>query len=122
MGYMGLQHFDESDNACSLTDTVINVMCDKLSKELNRKSNEFNTCGVVNVALFFEAFIVPNKSFCYLDNIKLDQLTTELINRLTKLIDDSEHSEWDCLSNKRMHINAYKRMLRKIKRKVQTCF
>jgi len=71
----------------------------------------------VNVALFFEAFIVPLKNEynkCYVD--ELYKLAEDIAQKLKKIIKQAKKAEWDDPGNKSDHLKAYKRMLKNVEK------
>lgn len=114
MGYMGLDSWISSDMAFDMTYGVIKSMCQQLQGHLKDEENRYNTPGVVNVGLFFEAFLSPLRD--ELDGMdfvsELAYETAELLEQKIKL-----ESEWDWgdEENKLMHLNAYKRILQCVK-------
>lgn len=110
MGYMGLKHWVDSDSAADLTANAEKALVKVLRKGLKEKGNEYNTPGPVNVALFLEATI---KNADYNDD--LSKLILDTIGLLEKLIAATEREKWDEARNKRMHLNAYRRMVKNLK-------
>ena len=109
---MGLDHLNDSDSAADLAFTVFSSMVKALRKGLKDKSNEYNTNGPVNVALFFEAFIVPVAEE-YQDYSDVWDLARDTKTELEKHLSMSKKADWGGdLENKKMHITAYNRMLK----------
>src|SRR3990167_3591517 len=54
MGFMGLGHWVESDNAAGFRWSLIRRLMDETKKELKDKANEYNTPGFINVAFMIE--------------------------------------------------------------------
>jgi len=59
MGMMGLDHWQESDMASGFVHEVLSGIVKQMNKEVKVRSNEFNSSGPENIALFAEAFILP---------------------------------------------------------------
>ena len=118
MGYMDLDSYDGSDSAFDMVINVMDVMANSLKHELDtEKGNEYNTCGIVNVALFFEAFIIPNDEFNNTFNdSSLHALAEKTLKKLNKKIKNDNKLDWDNETNKNMHMNAYKRMSKSLKK------
>jgi hypothetical protein len=119
MGYMGLKHFQESDLASDSAYMMVGVMVKQLEKELKEKGNEFNTAGPENVAMIFEALIIPlTKEYHYYDDL------IQLADKTKKLLEDKvnkdKKSDWDSASNRNMHINAYKRMIKSLEKFIES--
>ena len=111
MGYAGLDSWVDSDNTFDMTSDIIEGMCESLNTHLKENSNSYNTCGAIDVALFFESFILPIK-----DEIEdmefVTDLASETSQELKKLIEAYEKADWNGdEDNKNMHITSCKRML-----------
>ena len=114
MGYSGLSSWGDSDNAAAAMLDASEALAKSLTKSLKEKGNEFNTEGVVDVALFFESFVVPTGDN-YTSSEKMVALANKLVKKLEKLIKQSKKADcWDGAENKRMHIHAYQRMLKNV--------
>jgi hypothetical protein len=111
MGYMGLKHWGESDMAADLAHHAEQSLVKVLRKGLKEKGNEYNTPGPINVALFLEATI---KDAHY--NDELSRLILDTIELLEKLIAKTKREKWNDDSNKQMHMRAYRRMVRNLKK------
>lgn len=64
MGFSGLATYTDSDTAADLAFVAIRAMCKELRKGLKDKGNDWNTCGIDNVALFLR------RSFCLSKSIQ----------------------------------------------------
>lgn len=110
MGYMGLKHYIESDMASDFVMDIQDVIATLIKKQAKMKTNEYNTSGCVNVAMFNEAFILPvlrqRKAYFNL-NIKsaLKIAQTELVKELASA------NKLEKSPNKTMHLKAYNRLL-----------
>ena len=64
MGFMGLSHFHDSDEASDFAHVInekyLKMLVRELKKETKRQTNEFNTPGWINSVLYLEAFILPS--------------------------------------------------------------
>ena len=121
MGYMGLKAWGESDRAADLVIDIFDAIVCKLEKGLKDPGNEYNTCGVVNVALFNEEFLYPIR-----DKVAkvhcggLASLLEKVAQKLEELIEKSQSETWeDCgnktgAENKKQHLAAYRRLLKKL--------
>ena len=90
---------------------IVSAMVESLREYLTTPGNEFNPCGAVHVALFFESFIVSNDGFREdKDTFELDNLAKETLDLLNKKIDYCSIAIWDNEENKQMHLTAYQRM------------
>ena len=109
MGYMGLEDYNDSDGAFDAAYSAIGAMVESLNNELDtNEGNEYNTCGIINVALFFEAFIIPYEEFYGIDS--LNNLAIKTLKKTEKKIEVDSKKDWDSKSNKEMHLDAYNRM------------
>lgn len=89
------------------------ALAKSLKKSLKEKGNDFNTEGVVNVALFFEEFIVPlTQQYAEAYSDELNDVARKVVKKLEKLIEASKSVEWLTPDNKKYHLKAYNRMLR----------
>lgn len=114
MGYMGLSNYVDSDNAADLAYTMQRAMAKELAKGLKEEGNCYNTAGPENVAMVFEAFIIPcREDYKYSDDIT--NIAVKTLEALQKKIDTDRKSDWDDEGNRAMHINAYKRMAKALK-------
>lgn len=84
MGFMGLSSVCESDNAADLGYRVSDAVTKILKEGLKQTANEYNTSGPINVALIFEALIIPAKSSTYILDEKLVKIAQECILLLKK--------------------------------------
>lgn len=109
MGYSGLSHWVDSDNASDMIGFLWDIVAGSLDRSLTQSSNEFNTDGVVDVALFFEAFVFPIRDE-FLYNDEMMEVATKCLTKLEEKITEAEKAKWDTEDNKKEHINAYKRM------------
>ena len=118
MGYMGLDHSDESDNAadfvCKYKTAKTMVQRRKLiSEELKNEDNDYNTSGWVNIALAMEEGVVRHDDLTATQKESLiELLLKEKLNS-----DSSKKSRWGDEKNRVMHNNAYKRLLKIVKTK-----
>ena len=120
MGYFGLQHYEESDRANGVAIDMMKAVAKVLRQALKEESNEFNTSGPENVAMIFEALICPvSVQNNWAANYEIVNLANKTIKALNRKIKDSEKDDWSDVGNKRMHLNAYRRMLKSMKKFVE---
>jgi hypothetical protein len=121
MGYMGLRlkSYRDSDMGHDLALDMADAIAKILKGELKDAGNEFNPSGAVHVALVNEAFFFPlRKEFARLEH---DGLLAVLKSCQTKLEKEMKfgqkesNEDWCGASNKRMHMNAYERIMKKLK-------
>lgn len=113
---MGLEHINDSDMAADLAYVVMDKMFKELKKGLKEKANEYNTSGPVNVALFYEAFILP-----VADEYKYRPEAFEVALSAKKMLEERRAMmkialDWDDEANKKMHLDAYARMIKSLDR------
>jgi hypothetical protein len=100
MGFSGLNCWQDSDEAADFVGDILEPIVKRMKKELKNKSNEFNTPGYINVALFFEAFLL--KQILY--NDELVDIAEKTIEMLEK-----NKSEWGS-----EHKNDFNRMIKNL--------
>ena len=116
MGYMGLNHWEESDNAADFVFLFEKAKTKAqrhkvIDKELEEFGNSYNTPGSVNIALAIEDGKVG------LDDLKPKHLERmqELLGELKNTSSAKYKEEWGSESNRLEHYEAYKRLLKVIK-------
>jgi len=124
MGYMGLENWNESDNAADLMYVVkrniVSAFRDALDDE-SAEGNKHNTNAYVNIALLNEAFILPSKFHCFYDK-KLTSIFDTCIEKLTiewEAFKVSDTSDWHSASARREHIDAYARMINNLEKSLK---
>lgn len=112
MGYMGLNNWQDSDEAADFVFVYKEAKTTPerrkiIDEELKNSANMVNTPGSVNIALAMEAGIV-----------RKTDLTAKQIKTLAKLLSELESNsspetsdDWGDEKNRIMHNNAYKRFL-----------
>lgn len=93
MGFMGLGSIAQSDEASDMAWSVVGDMAKKLEIASKKRTNEYNTPGYINVALFFQEIIVPLNSYHFKDNELLQKIAKEIIKDIQMDIDDRSFSE-----------------------------
>ena len=121
MGYIGIKDWTDSDDAVTLTDDVLTLVCKRLNKELKVKGNEFNLDGVVNVALFLESFVIPNKEYTHIYVPELSNLLSNVVDKLINLIEKTQSEVWTDNAGKKKHLTAYRRLHQKIEKFYNSC-
>jgi len=131
MGYSGLEHPVDSDEAADYISDIVKYIIKMSKVELKNPGNEFNTGGVENVAMFIYHMICPNfdewEPFLSCNNefIKLIDLVIkkleELIERSKSQYDiyfpelsEMDKNEIDDKKGYLYHLNMYKKWLNKI--------
>jgi hypothetical protein len=115
MGYSGLEHYNDSDLAAGAVSSVVSATVKALKKALKEKGNTYNTEGAVNVALYFETFMLPlRKEFASVWDDDLTKLALKVEKKLGKTIE--EIRQWPNSENKSMHLEAYLRMRKNMKK------
>mgnify|MGYP006274697605 CR=1 FL=1 len=106
MGYMDISILG-SDRASDMTLDIIGSIAKHLKKTLREGSNEYNTSGGVNVALFFEEVILPAIHVFEYDE-RLFEVAKKCQENLQIEIEDSEDSDlWEDEENRMMHYRKY---------------
>ena len=115
MGYMGMDHWQESDGAADFVfvykeATTMSKRRKIIDTELKDFANNYNTPGSVNIALAMEDGIV-----------RKDDLTAKQTNKLRELLADLKmkssakyRDEWNNEDGRLKHHEAYKRLLKLI--------
>ena len=117
MGYSGLHDYSDSDLAFDLAGFAFDAVGKELRKGLKETGNEFNTSGFVNVALFNEAYLYPVREKLHGVGEKLLVVLQTARKGLEKELGAGlkvSPEDLGGIANKRMHMNAYRRMLRKL--------
>lgn len=113
MGYMGMNHWEESDGAADFVfiykkATTMAKRRKIIDTELKDFANSYNTPGSVNIALAMEDGIVRKDDLTAKQTNKLRELLADL-----KLKSSSKYREEWCDDAGRMeHNQAYTRMLK----------
>lgn len=117
MGYMDIT-LHGSDMASDMCAAVTRLIISKLRSELDKYTNEFNTPGPVNVALFFEERLLPG-GFAKDYNGELQKLAEDTLSRMEKLYIESEKADWGAdkrsQDSKARHLEDYKRLIKSLK-------
>jgi len=114
MGYYGLESVGSSDMASDLAYDVHEAINHVLCKGLKEKGNQFNTDGPINVALYFESFLVPaREEFADVDCLMtLASKTMYLLDAKIKGWQGDKSRPND--ANKKYHIKCVKRMIKSL--------
>jgi hypothetical protein len=110
MGYMGLDHWNDSDNSSELVCEITDAIGKKLLERVELKDNHYNTDGCVDVALFCESFWPDTHTKVHKDTDLYNAIVkaAELIKEKIKNSEDIDETLWD---DKEYHVLSYKRML-----------
>jgi hypothetical protein len=113
MGFFGLNHYGDSDEAWDFWYDIQKAKGNKpkikklIAKELRNHTNEFNTDGFINIALYLESEgekIDTSLSFSHDDECKFDNYTAVISHLITQaqyktikayLNDVLNDKEWD---------------------------
>jgi len=104
-----------SDNAAELSEEICEAIVGKLRIAEKKKDNEYNTEGIVNVALFLQELETP--IYC---NNAIHVFLTGFVVRFDRSIAKEQKTKWDNQENKRDHINRLKDVLANLKNKLKT--
>jgi hypothetical protein len=104
-----------SDNAAELSEEICEAIVGKLRIAEKKKDNEYNTEGIVNVALFLQELETPRDC-----NHAIHAFLTEFVVRFKKSIAKEQKGKWDDKENKQDHINRLKDVLANLEKKLKT--
>lgn len=112
MGYTDISIVG-SDYAADMVSGIVTKLHSILKEEMKDQANEYNTDGIVNVALFFEGVIIRSKNvFLYYDElVSLAKEVCEGLNNHIERAKKVSDTEWD---GKDYHIRRYSELRRKI--------
>jgi EAL domain-containing protein (putative c-di-GMP-specific phosphodiesterase class I) len=110
MGYMGLKHYGEVDDAFSLAIELQEKIAKVLKKALKEEVNEYNPEGCVNVALVIESSIPMELEVI---SPELREVIEETYVKLNNLITETKENKpnWEDKKAYKKHLVAYKRMM-----------
>jgi hypothetical protein len=124
MGYMGLKSWMDGDDCAGLVHRHMDNIVAIVKRGRKEKGNWINPSGAVNIGLFNEAYIQPiAKQLSFTGNDELVALLSSVKLDLSLEIEDTRkvsNEEWGGAKNKRMHINAYKRMVKNLDNTLDT--
>ncbi len=120
MGYMGLSHWAESDGAADFRHLIVGLknksaITKCIIKELKEDNSVWNTPGCINIALAMEDKETPDFS-SYLTPEIFEKIISQLNYHISACEDKSQ---WDEEKNRKMHLKAYKRLLKVVKSKYE---
>ena len=121
MGYMGLKNWGAGDDAACTVHCIQDDMAKRLKVALKDKGNYCNPSGAVNVGLINESFIAPiAMQFRDADGL-LEVLRKAHDSLADETVEAQKQSaaEWGGASNRRMHITAYKRLLKSLEKSIR---
>lgn len=116
MGYMGLNHWGESDNSSGFLFEIQEKLGKSLNalifQELKNRANNYNTPGEVNVSLLIEDGAIPVH---LINNRNRDEIMLKLkdLIQLNKQVKPRD-------KNTLMHLKAYKRLLKNVKKEFKS--
>ena len=115
---MGLDHVTDSDTASDLAadigEALAKVLTEKLGKALKRKCGTFNTSGPLNVARFFQDYIIPVR---YMFG---SQALEELKTLALATIDDLEHNIFVTKKNNDTAWRSQQRYIREYRKMIES--
>ncbi len=103
-----------SDRAADMAYDIGNILADRLSKELEEETNEYNTDGFTNTAMFFEEVICKSGSV-FMSNDNLQDIADKIIEYLEAIIKKIQDDK-DSYSDPDRFIRRYKQMNKCIKK------
>lgn len=117
MGYMGLDHYLDSDTAFDCASDIADVVAKRLQKELKQKGSWCNTSGPINVALIIEDLDNKTDFLKWNDNMKL--VARDTIVALIKEVEGYKNpADWESKKNQQYHIKSVKRMIKNLQKLV----
>lgn len=108
MGYTDLS-VGGSDTASDLACSMVSAMVQVLRSELKEPHNEFNTPGVLNVAMVLEELVFQFEEYDHKDLTLLVKDTLEGMQLLRK---KSQNSKWKSEKNKQEHISEFDELIK----------
>ena len=102
-----------SDAAADAAHNAFSSLAKVFREEIKDKGNCFNTSGVVNVALWFEAFVVDNlEGWCKLAGNPLYEVAVECRDILveSEIKPAEKKSNWDDEQNRVYHLTRYREL------------
>lgn len=110
MGYMGLTHWSESDNAADFHYSVSEAKSLKgvitgFTKELKNEANCYNTCGAINIALVVEDGFLDKYSNTHKKKFK--DVIHKTVAKLDSMIREDEN---DTNENVKWHVTNFRRL------------
>jgi len=89
-GFSGLGSWLSSDNAADVASKIGDAITEILREEINKEANEYNTPGIINVALVLEDLAPTDIAKSAID----DEFITKVIQGLEKLKEEySSHDD-----------------------------
>lgn len=107
MGFMGLSHYTESDNASDFHAKLRLHVRNLFREELKNKANEYNTPGWLNALLVFKEY--PSLPML-LDNKTLNEIDKEIDKDHGYLIDADGYELIRNFRNIRLNKSLYKQV------------
>jgi len=99
-----------SDEAADLQFSIGDTIVKELKKAEKEKTNEYNTDGIINVAMILAE--------CFNDSWTIgaiEEYVKEFIPRFEKFIErESRSTVWDDKDNRNRHIHAFKGILKRL--------
>ena len=116
MGYMfgktGL-HTGDSDEAFDLFCSIQQKIANELKAAERHKANEFNTDGILNVAMILQDLQPISEGDA------VHQYLVHFTTRLKKYIEKEKRNKWIDSENKRDHIKRYYSLLKNLNAKLK---
>lgn len=109
MGFWDLEHFGHSDTAADGFACVVSSIAETFKRLLRVQENEYNTCGIINVGMYFRDFIIqmPDdlQQRFYQDDFV--EVAKETLMYLKKLKTICRKAKWADADEKRYHLKTY---------------
>ena len=108
MGYAGLSHWSESDNAADALCNLTNAVDKAVHKELANHANCYNTEGIVNILLICED---KPGLIQYMKTPTIQKIIKEGEEKIATITE-----RWDASESKDWHLKEIRRMLESFKK------
>tara|TARA_Y100000034_G_C6855601_1_gene388787 strand:+ start:873 stop:1244 length:372 start_codon:yes stop_codon:yes gene_type:complete len=121
MGYFGLAHYTESDNATDLnldiTNAIVHAMSDYMEQEYD---DGFNTAPIVDVVLNLISIMSGTNEY-WLSDDDFYHFTESVIVQLKRYIEKAKDEKWDDEGNRDWHVKSYEKLLRDLESLIKNC-
>jgi len=110
---------EASDFASDVCSEMESVILKAIVAQADEKINEYNTDGILNVAMFLNDVFFSCEYWqdeCYGSDLK-EKIRDEIIPALQKYIKESDKlsdEDWSGKENKEMHLSLYRNLLKRL--------
>lgn len=113
---MGLERWVQSDTAADLYTSVVKDLLGSLNKGVKEENNCVNTSGPENVAMIIESGLLDSIPDFYIQDYFDYKSVISGLEANIKMSGPGTESEWRSEDSRIMHNEAYKRMLKNVKK------